>query len=194
MRLVIVPGNGCDDIMSANWYGWMQQRMQREAKFDEVVAQTMPDPNLARRQIWLPFMLSTLAVDASTVVVGHSSGAVAAMRFCEEHRVHGLVLVAACHTDLGEPTETQAGYYPPSGGEWQWDAIRENTAGNILLLHSNNDPFIPLCEPRHIAEQLKVELREIPGRSHFFEPGEDLVEAVYAVQAGVGSAENDNDE
>ena len=191
MRLVILPGNGCDDILRANWYGWLQQRMQREAKFDEVVATTMPDPHLARRKIWLPFMLSTLAVDTSTVVIGHSSGAVAAMRFCEEHRVHGLVLVAACHTDLGEPSETQAGYYPPSGGEWRWDAIRENTAGNILLLHSNNDPFIPLREPRHVAEQLKVELREIPGRSHFFEPCEELVEAVYAVQAGVAGKGED---
>jgi hypothetical protein len=43
--------------------------------------------------------------------VGHSSGAEAAMRFAEGRRVAGLVLVAACHTDLGLPSEAVSGYY-----------------------------------------------------------------------------------
>ena len=35
----------------------------------------MPDPNLARESVWVPFMRDTLRCDANTVVVGHSSGA-----------------------------------------------------------------------------------------------------------------------
>ena len=98
MRVVILPGNGCDDVRNANWYGWMASRLEKEGKFSEVVLQDMPDPLRARRSIWLPFMLTTLKADATTLLVGHSSGAEAAMRYCEEHRVAGMLLVSACHT------------------------------------------------------------------------------------------------
>ena len=50
-----------------------------------------------------------------------------------------------------------------------------------MLLHSDNDPFIPLAEAQHVAEQLRADLRVKPKRSHFFTPGEEIVEATYAV-------------
>ena len=40
----------------------------------------MPDPNVARESIWLPFIRDVLKADERTIVVGHSSGAEAAMR------------------------------------------------------------------------------------------------------------------
>jgi len=184
LRVVIIPGNGCDSLVGANWYLWMADRLRSEGRFSAVTASVMPDPHAARRKIWLPFMLGALAVDERTVVVGHSSGAVAAMRFLEDHRAHGAVLVSACHTDLGDAGERAAGYYPPAGGPWKWDAIRSNAGsagGNIRVLHSDNDPFIPLGEAQHVAEVLHVPLRVVPGRSHFFKPCDELIEAVYEV-------------
>ena len=181
MRIAIVPGNGCDNILDANWYAWLDKRLRDCGRFDEVMCQTMPDPHKARRSVWLPFMLSTLGCSQpDTIVVGHSSGAVAAMRLLEEHRLAGCVLVSACHTDLGDAGEAASGYYPPSGGEWKWSQIRENSGGNIVILHSDNDPFIPISEAQHVAEKLGVPLRVHPGRSHFFAAGEDLVEACLA--------------
>ena len=55
----------------------------------------MPDPVTARRSIWLPFMKTELGVDEDTVIIGHSSGACAAVRFAEENKVAGIVLVGA---------------------------------------------------------------------------------------------------
>jgi hypothetical protein len=49
----------------------------------------MPDPVGARESVWLPFMRQELHVGPDTVVIGHSSGAAAAMRFCETDRVAG---------------------------------------------------------------------------------------------------------
>ena len=39
------------------------------------------------------------------MLVGHSSGAVAAMRLLEKTPLLGAVLVSACHTDLGDAGE-----------------------------------------------------------------------------------------
>ena len=189
MRIAIVPGNGCDDINDANWYAWLQDRLRKSGRFTAVACQTMPDPHKARRHIWLPFMLSTLGCsEPETILVGHSSGAVAAMRLLEEHRLAGCVLVSACHTDLGHAGERASGYYPPSGGEWQWSRIKQNAGGNIVVLHSDNDPFIPLPEAQHVASSLGVELRLCPGRSHFFSPGEELVDACMAVADAAAAA------
>ena len=105
LRCVIVPGNGCTGrVADANWYGWLENELKSESQFREVVLpETMPDPVGAKESVWVPFMRETLKVGADTVVVGHSSGAVAAMRLAEETKVAALVLVSACHTDLGRP-------------------------------------------------------------------------------------------
>ena len=52
MRAVIVPGNGCDgDVRSANWYGWLERRLEQDGRFDGGVhLKTMPDPIQAKRE------------------------------------------------------------------------------------------------------------------------------------------------
>ena len=76
----------------------------------------MPDPVTARRSIWLPFMKNELGVDEDTIIIGHSSGACAAVRYAEENKVAGLVLVGAYTSDLGDSTEAASGYF---ADEWR---------------------------------------------------------------------------
>ena len=49
MRIAIVPGNGCDDIMTGNWYAWLADRLAQSGRFSEVLCKTMPDPYRAQR-------------------------------------------------------------------------------------------------------------------------------------------------
>lgn len=51
------------------------------------ILKNMPDPVVARESVWLPFMEKEMGCDADTVIVGHSSGAEAAMRYTELHKV-----------------------------------------------------------------------------------------------------------
>lgn len=55
----------------------------------------MPDPLRARESVWVPFITQTLEADENAVLIGHSSGAAAALRIAEKHRLRGLILVAA---------------------------------------------------------------------------------------------------
>ena len=168
LRCVIIPGNGCTGkVAHANWYGWLETTLKAENSFDEVLLpETMPDPVAARESIWVPYIRDELKADERTIVVGHSSGAEAAMRLAEETKVFALCLVSACHTDLGDAGEAASGYY---ARPWDWAAIRSNTR-RIVQFHGNGDPFIPLAEARHVAENLGSEYHELRARSHFFAP------------------------
>ena len=129
VRAVIIPGNGGASYpaqLSGNFYDHLAKHLVASNLFSEVVATCMPDPGPARRNIWLPHLTNTVGIDEETIVIGHSSGAEAALRLAETHKMYGVVLVSACHTDLGDAGERQAGWYPPSGGAWQWDAMKQN--------------------------------------------------------------------
>ena len=58
-----------------------------------------PDPVGARENKWIPFIANTLAGGADNLpnclIVGHSSGAAAAMRLAESYQIYGMLLVAA---------------------------------------------------------------------------------------------------
>lgn len=153
VRVVILPGNGCTDVQNSNWYGWLadQLRQHYEGKAFECRLENMPDPYVAKESVWLPFIRSKLlSAEHYNIVVGHSSGAEAGMRLCEDTSVTGLILVSACHTDLGMPSEAKAGYY---NRPWQWEKIKANTEFRVQL-GSTNDRFIPWEEMIHVRDSL----------------------------------------
>lgn len=78
MKVVIVPGNGTGDVTKCCWYPWVKIKL--DAASIECILRNMPDPLAAREAIWLPYMENELGCDSETVIVGHSSGAQAAMR------------------------------------------------------------------------------------------------------------------
>ena len=85
--VIICPGNGCTNIRKSNWY------YQFSKELDDLginnVCQNFPDPNQASRSIWVPFIRSKAeeaSVDdpSNVILVGHSSGAQATLRYAEQ--------------------------------------------------------------------------------------------------------------
>ena len=153
-KCIIVPGNGCSPgtVRKSNWYGWAEKTIKKTKIFDQVILRDMPDPFMAHESIWIPFLKNELGADENTVIVGHSSGAEAAMRLLEEIKLRGIVLVSACHTDLGDAGEREAGWY---ARPWQWEKMKANAGSfGIHQFHSNDDPFIPVSESRHVAKNI----------------------------------------
>ena len=116
----------------------------------------------ARAEVWLPY-LESVDADEDTILVGPSSGAVAAMRYAESHKLLASVLVSVRHTDLGDALEAASGYCREP---WQGQRIRENQQW-IAIFHSTDDPLIPIAEARHVAAQLKSSYFEFTDRGHF---------------------------
>lgn len=158
-KVILIPGNGgCSPADS--WYPQVERELIAAGL--EVINTQFPDSVKARARFWLPF-LDELGADANTILIGHSSGAVAALRYAETHELLGSVLVGVCHSDLGDAFEAQSGYY---AAPWRWQQIRENQQF-IAIYNSTDDPHIPISEARHVAAQLKASYFEFTDRGHF---------------------------
>lgn len=108
-RILIISGMGCAPVRIFNWYEWLEKELLKR-NFN-VILEQMPDPKAARESYWVPFIRNQLKVDENTILIGHSSGCQAIMRIIEKDKVHGVILVAACHTDLGSKIEKASEYF-----------------------------------------------------------------------------------
>jgi len=137
----------------------------------------MPDSMVGHENLWIPFMRDSLHCDERTLIIGHSTGAVAAMRYAETHRIAGIVLVSTYATDLGDETERESGYF---GRPWKWDDIRTNAGEFVVQFGSTDDPLVPWEAQKEVAESLRTDLRQFEDRGHFM--SHSLKEIVDVVQ------------
>ncbi|MBC7836930.1 alpha/beta hydrolase [Acetobacteraceae bacterium] len=159
MKAILIPGNG-GSTPESNWLPYVKKQLEKLGIPTTNVQ--FPDPVMAREEYWLPF-IKELGADEETILIGHSSGAVAAMRYAERHKILGSVLVGACYTDLGEESERISGYFK---NPWNWDTIKKNQKW-IIQFASTDDPFIPLEQPHYIKENLETEYHEFTDQGHF---------------------------
>ncbi len=108
-HVMIIPGNGASNVYKSNWYSYMKVELEKSDKFSSVILENMPDPINAKEGIWVPFIKRVVDADDNIILIGHSSGAEAIMRLLEQTVVLGVILIAACHTDLGDESERNAG-------------------------------------------------------------------------------------
>ena len=88
MNVIFIPGNGGGTVRD-NWFPYLKNELEKLGI--EVIARDFPDPIAARENIWLPFLENELKADENTILIGHSSGAVAAMRYAENHRLDSFM-------------------------------------------------------------------------------------------------------
>lgn len=160
IKIIFAHGNG-NSTPNDNWIPWAKAAFEKLGF--TVVAPQFPDALLARESYWLPFLKDELKADENTIIIGHSSGAVAATRYAEKNKLLGTVLIGTMYTDLGIETETIAGYY---NRPWDWQAIKNNQQW-VILFASTDDPWIPISEPRFINQQLGTDYYEFTDQGHF---------------------------
>jgi predicted alpha/beta hydrolase family esterase len=158
-KVMLIHGSlGC--TKDSFWFPYVREELKNLGL--HVIAETFPDNQIAHAAIWLPY-IEKLGADENTIIIGHSSGAIAAMRYVQTHKLLGSILVSAYHTDLGDADEKESGYFSTP---WDWEAIRQNQKW-IAQFASTDDPFIPIEEARHIKEKLHTGYHEYSDQGHF---------------------------
>lgn len=172
VKAILIHGNGGCTLQDM-W--WPSVTTELEKLGITVVSKNFPDSQIARAKYWLPF-IKELGADKQTIIIGHSSGAVAAMRYSENNKILGSVLIAGYHSDLDDATEKESGYFDKP---WEWEKIKNNQQW-IIQFNSTDDPYIPIDEARLVNEKLGSDYTEYTDKGHFMNQTDfpELIEAV----------------
>lgn len=159
-RVVLLHGNG-DSRGTDNWFPYIKNALTELGH--ECIAPDLPDPILARSKFWLPYFRNSLKIGSDDIVIGHSSGALAILKYAETNTIGASILVGTYYTDLGYEDERTSGYFDTP---WQWKKIKSNQRWTAIFA-STDDPYIPIEEPRFIRDKLSSFYFEFDNQGHF---------------------------
>lgn len=157
--------HGTDGDSQDNWIPWL--KTQLESNGYEVWSPDLPESNAPNTERYNKYILDNkqFQLDQDTIVIGHSSGAVAILGLLEalpeNTSVHACYLVGSFKNDLGWDSLKQLFTKP-----LDFDRIKSKSR-LWYFLHSDNDPYCPLDHARYLHEQIGGDLIVLPGQKHF---------------------------
>lgn len=135
------------------WSGWLHDELEK--KGIPTLSPDFPDTDNPELKTWLAHARSLVPrfdKKDGWVLVSHSLGGPTILRlletFGEGEKAKAVVLVAGFAADLGIPQIR--GFVEK---DFDWEKIRAG-ADRIIVISSDNDPFIPLEEGRRMAKLL----------------------------------------
>jgi predicted alpha/beta hydrolase family esterase len=103
-------------------------------------------------------------INEETLIVGHSSGAILALVIAENNieKIGAIVDVSVFHDNSlqWQPNDQLFDI------QFDWTAIRQGV-NELLFIHSDNDPYVPLNQAQFVATNAEAEMIVIPGEGHF---------------------------
>lgn len=161
MRIVLIPGYKATP--KSNFFPWLQDELHRRGH--EVIVADLPNPEAPERDEWNKALLEQVGpVDNETVIVGHSLGGAAALRFLEAAEArstpHALVLIA---TPWMIGSEQFRGFFMT---ELDYEVLMWK-ASKMTVIHSRDDKTIPFDHAEKYAKVLHARLVDVPDAGHF---------------------------
>lgn len=154
-------GNNPED----NWFRWLDKELTLMGY--KVWVPELPDadePDLDKYSDYF-FNQNDWEFNEETVLIGHSSGCSAIMRILEDLgqdlKVDKAIMVAGFVGDVD---------YPPNkhlkGFQYDFEKIK-NSVKEIILIHSDDDPYVDIKYGQELEEKLDAKLVVIKGQKHF---------------------------
>jgi uncharacterized protein len=149
------------------WYPQTKKELEEVGYTVEVPL--MPTPDAPELLTWLSALQAIIGEpDEELWLIGHSIGTVTIMRYLETlpegKKVGGVVLVAGYTESLG--FKELENFFP---NPLNFNKIK-NKSEKFVLIHSDNDPFVPIQYGHRLKEELGAQLIIKPGMKHFSGP------------------------
>lgn len=150
-----------------NWFPWLKKELEKLGC--DVHAPEFPTPEGQSLVNWINvFEDYEKYLDGDSIVVGHSLGPAFLLSVLErlDHPVKAAFFVAGFVRDIGNPDFDRINrtFYR----EFDWEKIRKN-CGHFEVIHSDNDPYVPMSRAEELAGNLKVKLQIVKNAGHFNE-------------------------
>lgn len=162
---LILHGN--DDSSKRHWYTWLKTELDREGY--TTWSPDLPqanNPNLTRYNDFI-FSNKDFQFNEETIIIGHSSGAVAILGLLqalpENALVNSVYLVGSFNQDLhAEGVHHEELFLVP----FDFEKIKKK-ARKFIFVHSDDDPYCPLVQAEDLAQKTKGKLIVLKGQKHF---------------------------
>lgn len=165
--------HGTDATPQSNWFPWLKAALEKNGYL--VWAAALPNAHKPNLELYTTTLLSTKYdlgsypmgwdYNENTLIVGHSSGAVAILGLLQalpkDKTVGTCVLVGSFRNDLGWDSLSELFEKP-----FDFELIKTN-ARKFIFVHSDNDPYCPLEDAEYLCKQVGGELVVLPGQGHF---------------------------
>lgn len=157
--------HGTDASPKSNWFMWL--KLQLEQIGYKVWLPQLPNCDRPNSKTYNNFLLTNpdFKLNNNTIIIGHSSSAVEILHLLQslsdDTKIKSAFLVSAFVNDLG------------------WDVLRglfteqldfakiKTMADKLVIVHSDNDPYVPLDHARFLAVNLDGKLVVVKGQGHF---------------------------
>lgn len=169
MKKVIIL-HGTEGSPDGNWFRWLEAELRTRQY--EVWLPQLPDSEQPSLHDWLKFIQAKapFELDGDTTIIGHSSGAVLALLLAQQSatKLKSVICVSVFTNQCGESAAISWGANSRLFDvQFDWSRIKENVLDKIVLIHSDDDPYVPLTQAEYIASQVGAELIVITGQGHF---------------------------
>lgn len=161
MRIVLIPGYKATP--ESGFFPWLRHELR--SRGHDVMIPTLPNPEAPDRDEWTKALLEQVGpIDNETVVLGHSLGGAAALRFLEAAEAystpHALILVS---TPWMIHSEQFRGFFMT---ELDYEVLMWK-ASKAYILHAKDDPTIPFDHAEKYARVLHAQLVTAATGGHF---------------------------
>ncbi|MDP4000025.1 MAG: alpha/beta hydrolase [bacterium] len=181
MKVILLHGK--DASPSDKWYPWLRKEVERLGV--EFHAPTLPNPSDPRIEEWKS-ALSQLRPDEDTILIGHSRGGVAILRWLEDQKpsvkVRKVILVATNSGLLSKRAikgESNFGFYTDEG--YDFGRIKKHS-DSFVILHSKDDEWVPYDAGLENASGLDAKFRSFENKGHFGSKVKEVPEIMAEVQ------------
>lgn len=157
--------HGTDSSPEANWFMWLKGKLLGQG--NKVWLPQLPNPEKPNAKTYNDFLLNNedFIIDSSTVLIGHSSGAVEILSLLDnlpkETVVKAAIFVSAFKDDL--EWDALAGLFEEP---FNFENIKSH-CNRFIFIHSDNDPYVPLEHAEFLSKKLSGELGIMEGQGHF---------------------------
>lgn len=162
----VVIIHGTENNSRGNWFGWLADELS--LKGVTVIAPDFPTPHNQSLATWMATYESATKNlrPEETLIVGHSTGAVMALRLAERADSPFRAVCAVCPfaEDLGlDPYDDLNSSFVKA--PWDWPQVQKGAA-HLLLLAGQDDPYVPLAIAQRVATSAHAELIIVENGGH----------------------------
>lgn len=174
-KVFIIHGFG--GVPNGGWFPWLMGKLAKE----NIFACSLPMPNPANpvASEWINTMQSYLEANEEIILVGHSLGGTAVLRYLESLnsgvKIGGVVLVAPVSEKLevADPTSDFRKIDNFFNSEFDLEKIK-NAVNKITIIHGKKDQFVPFEHSEKISKGLGCELITVENGDHFSQKSEPI--------------------